>query len=84
MNIYFNTQCISQPQMFDDEARHYMVQDDQKPFYEQGLRQILHMIATPFPRVWHTLQDNREALHLPTLDYISKIVRLLTYSLLFT
>ena len=84
MNIYFNTQCISQPQMFDDEARHYMVQDDQKPFYERGLRQILHMIATPFPRVWHTLQDNREALHLPTLDYISKIVRLLTYSLLFT
>lgn len=35
---------------------------------------VLHLIATPFPRVWHTLEDTEENLDRPTVENLSKIL----------
>lgn len=37
------------------------VEDDHVPFKERGVP-VLHLIAVPFPRVWHTVGDNYEAI----------------------
>ena len=37
---------------------------------------ILHVIATPFPDVWHKSGDNANAVHLPTVEKLNKIFRL--------
>ncbi|XP_002740448.1 glutaminyl-peptide cyclotransferase-like isoform X2 [Saccoglossus kowalevskii] len=50
------------------------IEDDHKPFKERGVP-ILHMITTPFPRVWHTLDDNRSNIHGSTVDNLSRILR---------
>ncbi|KAJ7827547.1 glutaminyl-peptide cyclotransferase-like protein [Mycena olivaceomarginata] len=42
------------------------VGDDHVPFLERGV-DILHLIATPFPVVWHTVRDDASALHMPTM-----------------
>lgn len=34
-----------------------IIDDDHSPFFERGVP-ILHLITLPFPRVWHTLDDN--------------------------
>ncbi|KAI0155231.1 peptidase family M28 [Xylariaceae sp. FL1272] len=48
------------------------VQDDHLPFMFRGVP-ILHMIATPFPTVWHTMDDDGEHLDLPTVRDWAKI-----------
>ena len=70
--------------MFTDQDMGWMIQDDHVPFYNLGVRKILHMIASPFPSVWHTMSDNKEALALAldTIDRINKIVRVFVYSYL--
>ncbi|TFK76211.1 hypothetical protein BDN72DRAFT_223988 [Pluteus cervinus] len=40
--------------------------DDHVPFLKRGV-DILHLIAEPFPRVWHKLSDNADALDIPTM-----------------
>ncbi|KAL7980763.1 hypothetical protein Chor_001917 [Crotalus horridus] len=35
---------------------------------------VLHLIATPFPRVWHTLEDTEANLDRPTVENLSKIL----------
>ncbi|KAJ6490490.1 glutaminyl-peptide cyclotransferase-like protein [Mycena vulgaris] len=40
--------------------------DDHVPFLERGV-DVLHLIATPFPHVWHKSQDDASALHMPTV-----------------
>ena len=37
---------------------------------------ILHLIATPFPDVWHTLGDDASVVHLPTVEKFNKIFRI--------
>ena len=59
-----------------------MVSDDQKPFYEAGLTNILHIISSPFPSVWHTLEDNMESLDMDTINQLNKIIRVLVYGYL--
>lgn len=49
------------------------VQDDHIPFMARGV-EILHIIPTPFPRVWHTINDDGEHLDLPTVEDWSRIV----------
>ena len=61
-----------------------MVSDDQIPFHENGLRKILHMIASPFPSVWHTLNDNGDALDITTIKYLNKIMRVIVYGYLYS
>ncbi|KAK7038057.1 peptide hydrolase [Favolaschia claudopus] len=40
--------------------------DDHVPFLEKGV-DVLHLITSPFPSVWHTDRDDGSALHMPTL-----------------
>ncbi|KAM6228798.1 glutaminyl-peptide cyclotransferase-like protein isoform 3-T3 [Spheniscus humboldti] len=35
---------------------------------------VLHLIPTPFPRVWHTLEDTEDNLHPPTMEDLCKIL----------
>ena len=68
--------------VFTNIDKFSMIQDDQIPFYNLGVRKILHMIASPFPSVWHTLGDNSDALDMRTIDYLNKILRVFVYGYL--
>lgn len=35
---------------------------------------MLHLIATPFPSVWHTSDDSEANLHPPTVHNLSRIL----------
>lgn len=35
---------------------------------------MLHLIATPFPSVWHTPADSEANLHPPTIHNLSRIL----------
>ncbi|KAH6918334.1 glutaminyl-peptide cyclotransferase-like protein [Coprinopsis sp. MPI-PUGE-AT-0042] len=48
--------------------------DDHMPFLQRGVS-VLHMIADPFPRVWHTLKDDASALDIPTMRRWNLILR---------
>ena len=37
--------------------------DDHSPFQLRGLVNILHLIITPFPKVWHKPSDTADALN---------------------
>jgi len=43
------------------------IEDDHVPFMEKGV-EILHIIASPFPHVWHTIDDDGEHLDIPTVE----------------
>lgn len=43
-----------------------MIEDDHIPFMRKGVK-ILHVIASPFPSVWHKLSDDASALHHATI-----------------
>lgn len=47
--------------------------DDHIPFLKRGV-DVLHVIPTPFPRFWHTMDDDGEHLDLPTVRDWGKIV----------
>ncbi|XP_017280211.1 glutaminyl-peptide cyclotransferase-like a [Kryptolebias marmoratus] len=49
------------------------VQDDHAPFLHKGVP-VLHVIATPFPQFWHTLDDTEENMHRPTVENLTKIM----------
>ena len=49
------------------------VQDDHVPFMARGV-EILHMIPTPFPRVWHEMDDDAEHLDMPTVLDWAKLI----------
>lgn len=49
------------------------VQDDHIPFLHRGVP-VLHIITTPFPRFWHTLDDTEENMHRPTVENLTKIL----------
>ncbi|XP_062861201.1 glutaminyl-peptide cyclotransferase-like a [Trichomycterus rosablanca] len=49
------------------------VQDDHIPFLHRGVP-VLHMIPTPFPPFWHTLEDTEENIHRPTVENLTKIL----------
>ncbi|RDW75862.1 peptide hydrolase-1 [Coleophoma crateriformis] len=51
----------------------WMVQDDHIPFMARGV-EVLHIIPTPFPRVWHQITDDGEHLDMPTTQDWAKIV----------
>ncbi|KAL7283667.1 hypothetical protein ACG7TL_003103 [Trametes sanguinea] len=50
------------------------IEDDHIPFQKLGVS-ILHIIANPFPRVWHTLKDDASALDVPTMRRWNLILR---------
>jgi glutaminyl-peptide cyclotransferase len=49
------------------------VEDDHMPFMARGV-DILHIIPTPFPPVWHTMADTGGNLDIPTVDDWAMIV----------
>ncbi|XP_014342107.1 glutaminyl-peptide cyclotransferase isoform X2 [Latimeria chalumnae] len=50
------------------------IQDDHIPFLRRGVP-ILHLIPSPFPQVWHTVDDNEQNLHKPTIENLNKILQ---------
>nr|XP_056703557.1 glutaminyl-peptide cyclotransferase-like protein [Euleptes europaea] len=48
-------------------------QDDHVPFLQRGVP-VLHLIATPFPESWHTMEDTEANLHRPTVENLCKIL----------
>ncbi|XP_052008990.1 glutaminyl-peptide cyclotransferase [Xyrauchen texanus] len=51
-----------------------LILDDHIPFLNQGV-QILHLISTPFPAVWHTFDDNEENLDRTSISNLNKIMQ---------
>lgn len=62
------------PRSATDHSLSYMG-DDHLPFLHRGVS-VLHVIAEPFPHVWHTLGDDATVLDLPTLRAWNLIFRL--------
>ncbi|RSH94622.1 hypothetical protein EHS25_004426 [Saitozyma podzolica] len=52
----------------------HMIGDDHVPFFDRGVS-VLHLIANPFPPVWHSLGDDASALSLPALKRWCRILR---------
>ncbi|XP_077994633.1 glutaminyl-peptide cyclotransferase-like isoform X2 [Glandiceps talaboti] len=50
------------------------IQDDHKPFVDRGVK-ALHLIVTPFPRVWHQFTDNKDIIDYEDVENISRILR---------
>lgn len=44
------------------------------PLYQNIGVPVLHVIATPFPQFWHTLDDTEENMHRPTVLNLTKIL----------
>lgn len=69
--------------LLDSHPREYMyfqkdpiygpIDDDHVPFLRRGVP-VLHLIATPFPKVWHTMEDTETNLHAPTVGNLCKIL----------
>ncbi|WYZ35188.1 hypothetical protein EsH8_I_001464 [Colletotrichum jinshuiense] len=57
------------PQMFGRSG----IGDDHVPFMSKGVN-ILHMIPSPFPDVWHRMEDDGEHLDMPTVRDWTRIV----------
>ncbi|CAH0563861.1 unnamed protein product [Brassicogethes aeneus] len=56
------------------KQRHYGgIEDDHIPFLKRGVP-ILHLISSPFPRAWHTPQDNRDIVDMNATENIQKIL----------
>lgn len=50
-----------------EKIRGGMIEDDHIPFLARGV-EILHIIPLPFPRVWHTIDDDGEHLDGDTVE----------------
>jgi glutaminyl-peptide cyclotransferase len=57
------------------------VEDDHIPFLNRGV-DILHVITTPFPSVWHKDGDDKSALDFPTIENLNRIFRVYVTSYL--
>jgi glutaminyl-peptide cyclotransferase len=53
------------------------ISDDHLPFIARGT-EILHVIPSPFPHVWHTMEDDGKHLDMPTVRDWTKIVTAFT------
>lgn len=59
---------------FRPQSGGWGIEDDHIPFLRRGVP-ILHLIPHPFPEVWHTSRDNRDAIDMSTVDNLCKILR---------
>jgi hypothetical protein len=53
------------------------IEDDHIPFMQRGV-EVLHIIPTPFPWVWHRPEDNGEHLDIPTVKDWATLVTAFT------
>jgi len=65
----------SRQTIFQSNPHYGGIEDDHVPFLRRGV-DILHVIPSPFPSVWHKPSDNRNALHFPTIANLNKVFRL--------
>ncbi|KAF1830947.1 hypothetical protein BDW02DRAFT_601214 [Decorospora gaudefroyi] len=61
----------------DDAFLGGFVQDDHVPFMARGV-EILHIIPSPFPQVWHNIEDDGEHLDMDTVEDWTKLVMAFT------
>ncbi|PVU94352.1 hypothetical protein BB561_002618 [Smittium simulii] len=59
-------------QRIDRALTHMSIDDDHRPFVEKGVS-ALHLISNPFPKVWHTLEDNSENLNPSTITDLNLV-----------
>ncbi|KAI8788452.1 hypothetical protein BgiMline_007785 [Biomphalaria glabrata] len=57
------------------------IEDDHVPFMRRGV-EVLHLISTPFPSVWHQPQDDWSHLDFNLIDDFSRIFRVFVSNLL--
>lgn len=67
--------------MFMRKYANSYVDDDHRPFLQQNVP-ILHIISVPFPKQWHTADDNAENLHWPSIRNFNKVLRVFVYEYL--
>lgn len=53
------------------------IEDDHLPFLARGV-EVLHIIPSPFPHVWHDITDNGEHLDMDTVEDWAKLVTAFT------
>lgn len=68
-----NAPFLPDGELNSKELRGGFVGDDHEPFMAKGVP-ILHLIPTPFPSVWHTMNDDGDHLDMPTVRDWTKIV----------
>ena len=66
---------------FKSETSYGGIEDDHIPFRDRDVN-IVHIIPAPFPKVWHTAQDNKRALDFPTIENLNRIMRVFVASYL--
>ncbi|EEC19218.1 glutaminyl cyclase, putative [Ixodes scapularis] len=59
---------------FSNSSTVGFIEDDHIPFLKRSVP-IVHIIPSPFPDVWHTLDDNEQNLHHPTISNLNKIFK---------
>jgi len=62
------------PPMFLARSAGGGIEDDHIPFLQRRV-DILHVIALPFPSVWHTARDTKDALDFHTIENLNRIFR---------
>ncbi|OMJ18386.1 Glutaminyl-peptide cyclotransferase [Smittium culicis] len=55
-------------------SRFGSVDDDHRPFIDKNVP-ILHLISTPFPNVWHTINDNASNLDQYAINHFAILIR---------
>lgn len=52
------------------------IEDDHKPFlFHRSDLPVLHLISSPFPRVWHQMSDNEGAINYDVTDNVGRVLR---------
>lgn len=69
-----NSRRNQAPAIFTGRDSWMGIEDDHKPFLERGV-EILHLISTPFPSVWHKMTDDWEHLDFDLIDDFSRVFR---------
>ncbi|KAK8061566.1 Glutaminyl-peptide cyclotransferase-like protein [Apiospora phragmitis] len=69
----FQTPFLPQADKLPNHFTRGYVEDDHIPFMERGVP-ILHVIPTPFPPQWHTMDDDAAHLDPATVDDWAKII----------
>jgi len=68
--------CNPPPRQFENQCTEEdPVVDDQVPFLEEGLRRALHVVANPFPQVWHTMADDKSHLDWEAIGRTAAVLR---------
>jgi hypothetical protein len=73
-NLFEGTKYKNNKPMFVDSPRYSGIEDDHIPFLKRGIP-ILHLIPSPFPRVWHKAEDDEKHLDMITIMNLNKVFR---------